>query len=494
MRALVASARWGRGRWRATQSGVAGIVLLAILVMGSLYGVLVAMNTATAELQRKRDETTAAALRRAKEALIAYAITYSDTHPGEVIGYLPCPDDGTQAEGQAALNCGAARVSQLGRLPWRTLALGPLRDSDGQCLWYAVSGTYKYNPKSNLMNWDTPGQFNVVGPDGVTLLTTPANRAVAVIIAPGAARGPQVRVSDPLKPVCGGDYANAAGYLDADAAAGVDNAVVSAAPDDVTPFIAGNAAGPGGNLTDRVVFITAEEVWTAAKKRADLEARLKALTQKVAECLAQAANTNAASLDLHLPWPARLNISASGAPFYYALNNFDDRPVGATLRAGRVPYVMDSSTLGAGVNDLFDLPCMNTASLPYFPTATAPQNWFENWKDHFLYVIADEFKSTSPPTIACGPTCLTVNGTGLYAGIVLFAGQKGPGQSRDTEANKDLVTNYLEAPNQASFSARYADTTGPAPFNYQRLAGGTFPEVAFCIAPNGPLQSAFECP
>ena len=192
MRALVLSARCGRGR--ATQSGLAGIALLAILVMGSLYGVLVAMNTATAELQRKRDEATAAALRGAKDALIAYAITYSDTHPDEVIGYLPCPDNGgPQPEGQQAAGaCGMARVSQLGRLPWKTLDVGPLRDSDGQCLWYAVSGTYKNNPKANLMNWDTPGQFEVVGPDGVTLLagTTPANRAVAVIFAPGAARIP----------------------------------------------------------------------------------------------------------------------------------------------------------------------------------------------------------------------------------------------------------------------------------------------------------------
>ena len=86
MRALVLRARSGRGP--ATQYGVAAIALLAVLVMGSLYGVLVAMNTATAELQRKRDEATVLALQRAKEALIAYAITYSDTLPGEVIGYL----------------------------------------------------------------------------------------------------------------------------------------------------------------------------------------------------------------------------------------------------------------------------------------------------------------------------------------------------------------------------------------------------------------------
>jgi len=500
-RVLVAIAGSGRGRRRATQSGVAAIALLAILVMGSLYGVLIAMNTATAELQRRREDATTAALQRAKEALIAYAITYSDTHPNEVIGYLPCPDNGgPQPEGQPPVGaCGAARVSQLGRLPWKTLDIGPLRDSEGQCLWYAVSGTYKNNPKSNLMNWDTPGQFQVVGPDGVTSLagTTSANRAVAVIFAPGAARGTQIRNPDPLKPICGGDYANAAGYLDA--AAGVDNSVVSAVPEDVSRFIAPNATIPGGTLTDRVVFITADEIWTAAKKRADLQARLRALTEKVAQCLAQAANTNAALGDLHLPWPARLDISASAAPFYYEHDNFDDGP--GPRRAGRFPYVMNSSAIGAGVADVFDLPCMSVMSPPYVPTAylptgTAARNWFENWKDQLLYVVADEFKPPpTPKTTTCGTTCLTVNG-GLpqYAGMVLFGGQRGPGQLRSTAAEKDAVANYLEAPNDLNFSLRSADTSGPAGFNYQRLAGGTFPEIAYCIIPQAGMQAVAECP
>jgi len=483
MRALVLIAGRGRGPWRATQSGVAGIALLAVLVMGSLYGVLVAMNTATAELQRRRDEATAAALRQAKDALIAYAITYSDTHPGEVIGYFPCPDNGSQPEGQAAAGaCGAARVSQLGRLPWKTLDVGPLRDTDGQCLWYAVSGTYKNNPKSNLMNWDTPGQFEVVGPDGVLLAgTAPGNLAVAVIFAPGAARGPQVRNPDPLKPICGGDYANAAAYLDA--AAGVDNATVSGAADAVSRFIAPTINTPGGNLTDRVVFITADEIWAAAKKRTDLVTRLKALTEKVAQCVAQAANANA-PIDLRLPVPASMAISVA-ANGYFNLNNMDDI---APLRAGHLPYRLDDPPAGFGVPNIFGLPCM---------AATSDRNWYENWKDHFLYAVADEFRRSSPGPIAgCTGTCLTVGGVGTYAGIVIFGGQRVTPQQRDTGANKDLVASYLEGANATNFQARYSAPGGSGSFNYVKDTSPLYPEFAYCIQPNGlgTAQVSAECP
>jgi hypothetical protein len=462
------------------QTGFAALLLLIALTMGSLYGFILGLSDATAALQRQREDRTAAALRQAKEALIADAITYSDSHPDQVIGYLPCPDDGTQPEGVSALSCGAARVSQLGRLPWRTLGLGPLHDSDGQCLWYAVSGTYKNNPKSGLMNWDTAGQFEVFGPDGVTLLagSTVANRAVAVIIAPGAPRGAQNRTPTP-DTVCGGDYANASAYLDS--AAGKNNAVVSATPDAVSQFIAANPS-PGGSFTDRVIFITADDIWAAAKKRTDLQTRLRALTERVAQCVAQAANTNAPG-DLHLPWPAASNIATLTNAYYDHVNLNDTAP----LRAGRLPWELGSSGMGGGVNDLFDLACM---------AATKDQNWYDNWKDHLLYVVADEFKPSAPPATACGSTCLTVDGAGNFAGIVLFGGHKLSGQQRDTAGNKDLFASYLETPNAANVLTRYSTPGATGIFNYQKPATSAYPEFAYCIQPNvsNTAQVASECP
>lgn len=139
-----------------SQRGAVLMVMLVILVV-SIAAILVNSLTATS-LKNSRQAKTAAALAQAREALIGYAVTYGDTHSGQVHGYLPCPDvDGKDlfnnpAEGVAELSCGSQNASVIGRLPWATLDLSTLRDGDGECLWYAVSGTYKNNPPTGLMN------------------------------------------------------------------------------------------------------------------------------------------------------------------------------------------------------------------------------------------------------------------------------------------------------------------------------------------------------
>jgi len=51
------------------------------------------LNRSVGDLARARDLKTYAALAQAKEALIAYAVTYADdpTHAIPVPGFLPCP-------------------------------------------------------------------------------------------------------------------------------------------------------------------------------------------------------------------------------------------------------------------------------------------------------------------------------------------------------------------------------------------------------------------
>ena len=173
---------------RAVQAGVAAALLLVILVMGSLYALLSGVNTATAELDRKRDGATAAALRQAKEALIAYAAT-RPTRPGA----LPCPDlDNNGIAGGAGFygsnseaipggihggfNCPDAG-RQIGRLPWVTLGLPDLRDASGERLWYVISGNFR-NDGSQIVNSDTLGQLSLAG-------VAPAAGVVAIIFAPG---------------------------------------------------------------------------------------------------------------------------------------------------------------------------------------------------------------------------------------------------------------------------------------------------------------------
>jgi len=177
-----------RDRWQTAQAGMAAVVLLVILVMGSLYALLSGVNTATAELQQKRDDATTAALRQAKEALIAY----SATRPARP-GALPCPDlDNNGIAGGAGFYGNNSEAipggihggftcpdagRQIGRLPWVTLGLPDLRDASGERLWYVISFNFR-NDGTQVVNSDTLGQLSVAG-------VTPAAGVVAIIFAPG---------------------------------------------------------------------------------------------------------------------------------------------------------------------------------------------------------------------------------------------------------------------------------------------------------------------
>src|SRR5450756_2619636 len=164
----------GRGK----QHGAVLMIMLVIMIVGIAAILVNSLNSV--RLKNAHQGNTAAALAQAKDALIGFAITYSNTHTAspQVNGYLPCPDiAGGLTEGSAELSCGLQDVSVIGRLPWATLDLSILRDGDGECLWYAVSGTYKDNPKTGLMNWDTNGLLKILDASGTTI----AQNVVAVV-------------------------------------------------------------------------------------------------------------------------------------------------------------------------------------------------------------------------------------------------------------------------------------------------------------------------
>src|SRR3990167_9391829 len=132
------------------QRGAALLIMLVVMIIGAITIFVSSLNSSALKIER--DKATAAALAQAKDALIGYAITYGDTHISQVHGYLPCPDPngiaGANAEGSSE-TCGTKNVSTIGRLPWKTLGLSPLHDGNGECLWYAVAGTYKNNPMTD---------------------------------------------------------------------------------------------------------------------------------------------------------------------------------------------------------------------------------------------------------------------------------------------------------------------------------------------------------
>jgi hypothetical protein len=316
----------GRGK----QRGVALMIMLVILVVG-IAAVLVNSLTSS-RVKIVRQETTAAALAQAKDALIGHAVTYLDTHTTpspQVFGYLPCPDISSGSEGVAVSSCGSPDVNAIGRLPWATLDLSALRDGAGECLWYAVSGTYKSAQKTSLMNWDTNGQFQAYTPDG-TLLTQPDNQVVAVIFAPGAAQSGQDR-SGTTFPVCGGNY-TATNYLDSDTVHHINNWDVVTGK-----FIQGTS---GGTVNDQMLFITRQDIWNAIKKRNDFGTFVSTLLSAATACLSS------------IPNPVTINFDT--------MNETTVTAVGI-LYVGRIPSIALTS-------------CIN-----------ANNNLVQQWRDNLLY-------------------------------------------------------------------------------------------------------------
>ena len=102
-------------------------------------------------------------------------------------------------------------LSVIGKFPWQTLRTAALRDAQGECLWYVVSGRFKNDAwKTDPLNWDTQGQIDVVNEAGSPL----ANDVAALLVAPGPALdGQQRRLAETAYAACGGNY-DARNYLD----------------------------------------------------------------------------------------------------------------------------------------------------------------------------------------------------------------------------------------------------------------------------------------
>ena len=476
--------------------GLISVMLMLAFVSG--------LNQSAAGFAQARALRTATALAQAKEALIAYAVTYKDTHDDPinsiytVPGFLPCPDLGpaSNVEGHAAPNCGNALVSVMGRLPWNTLGLDALKDGSEECLWYAVSGTYKNNPNSvsnvatttNNMNWDTNGQFTVTDSSGNMLAgSSPDNQAVAVIFAPGAPISGQNRTPAAGTSACSGNYSPAA-YLDS--ANGINNSAISGAANAVSPYIASTGSS---SFNDQLVYITRADIWNAIKKRSDFYNNLRALTRRAAECTAMYGRNNAVPYptDKRLPWAGNVAVTATPSRLYYFSMNRRYADINATL-SGRLPYRVSVSKAATG-NTLPSASDLGFAGVYLFDNSSycsyQPEEkiWYDNWKDHLFYALANRYTPTfGQPTGTCtAATCLKISNTPntqtyqYYAAFVIFAGEKLASQSRSTVANKGLISNYLEGRN----AGNHPNAAGNA--NYEGAsASSTFNDIVYAIGPN----------
>jgi len=489
---------------RRSQRGVT-LLLFLFLALGIGSAIfLSAWNNNRAH--QSQEQKTDQALQQAKEALISHALIYGETDQtnadpvGSTVkdditlppGTLPCPENTLNlsfGEGSQSGTCDSRDVSSIGRFPWRSLGTSPLRDANGECLWYAVSGSFKKNPSPNLLNWDSPGAFEIRDGQGNVI----ASDVVAVIFSSGSPLAGQNRSQLAGTVQCGGNY-TASAYLDAINLGGTayNNAAINPAPNGKTIFVAGPVLNASGDVVanDRLLYITRDELFARAiEKRKDFPGALYdgtdnygndpakyGLAQKLAACLANYGKYNdnpplVPPLDKRLPWASRLNVAD------FANDTFDDI---AGQYAGRPPYRVGTSR--ASTNSLLVPSGCSTsadkcrlliierclagwwrlAGKPQDNSGASqhdsPEGWWDKWKDHFFYIVSPEFAPNSSNNWMtnpnpCTPTsqCITVGGN-RYAAVIVFAGKAQTAQQRISLADRQNAANYLDGTNVVAFA------------------------------------------
>lgn len=255
------------------QQGMLLPALAVLLSLGGLGWLLARQDNAADRAARElaQEMHTARVLGIARDALIGFAATYRNKeHPNADFGYLPCPD--LNGDGSSE-TCGTKDQTSVGRLPYLTLNLPDLRDGAGECLWYAVSGSFKNNPKADVVNWDSSGRFRLL--DGNhRIIVLPGDQdglAAAIVIAAGRPLAGQDRTAGPGR--CGGDQE----------ARNITHYVESLSATSGTGTIDVRIDTPDSN--DRIATITGGDIYRQLKSRDSYSAHLQSVLQATADCL-----------------------------------------------------------------------------------------------------------------------------------------------------------------------------------------------------------------
>lgn len=256
-----------------------GIVLIMLLVIIALSFITYSISQlSVTELTVQRDEDTRRILKKAKQALIAFAIRYPE-HVASTVdrgpGYMPCPDFNNNGKGVAAGPGTCIGGPRVGRLPWITLGTGDLRDGANERLWYAVSNNFDYTnaPTTFKINSATRGTITIRDRAGNIIFNgTTNNGVVAVIMAPGAAL---TRDDGTVQTRSVANENAAIHYLDI-VVGGEDNAdfeqgTLAGVNDD--GFIHGTITDAAGNIivNDIIEVITYNDIMDEVHKRASQE-------------------------------------------------------------------------------------------------------------------------------------------------------------------------------------------------------------------------------
>lgn len=482
---------------RIQQRGAALLIFLILLVTAALTYVVTGLTPEAIEAQRNRKTQEALAL--AREALIGYALKYRDEEAAQgrmdrMYGYLPLPDVGSSRNQNTDPNCKDASNNPLegcdantpsgiaydangilptvvGRLPWRTLGIAPLRDGSGECLWLIVSSLHGRKQRSTPppvlppMNWDTLGQLDIVVANGTAALNSTLasahDRPVAVLFAPGPPLPGQDRSRSTTDDVsqCGGNY-NAANYLDpfnisalggtTNYLAGTNNASGSTgdsnpANDPDVPknlLVKGKVFSAGGNYlpdtcpgsgctlaaNDVGLPVTGELLFGTLRKSANYRTDINSMLERMVSCL-------------------RDEIAAGNPP---------------AAAYGKIAGPDNHACYGKDV---------------------VPLGYYPHYKEMVFVATPAGGANVSVDGVS-QPNC---------AGALLFANQRGAGQPRITLADKAAYGNYLEGGNLASFNTGGSSFAGAGLLD-RTTAGGQAKEqdIVKCIPASASLNEVIS--
>lgn len=449
------------------QAGAALMIFLAIFVLGVAAILLSELNQTDLALEQQAETTRA--LAQAKEALVGHAVAFYDEKESNQgwYGILPCPEvrrNEIFGEGVETGSCGGQNENTLGKLPWRSLGLEPLRDGSGECLWYAVSGPYKNNPKTFMLNEDTKGLFKVWADRGEEEDTLLDDDVVAVIIAPGelilddsqpnqkkGREQPPDLVEEKAETMCGYNY-TASNYLDEKG--NIKNFMIQDNEEkgknpanELYDFL--TAQDRLSSINDQIVYILREELFDAVRQREDFRHMPACLTQLTACCLANNTKTGG------LPWAAPIELAGTEEDKYSIDSKYE---ITTNTFEGRVPFFDETEFINC-VNPDNILKCGVSTECDYLNGPTFSRLW-QNWKDHLFYAVASAHKAGEPITTSSCPNnnCIEIAGK-YYAGVVIFSGKALEGQSRQDNSDQANIENYLEGDNATNLKESKRDGT-----------------------------------
>ncbi len=400
-----------------------GSGLVAALVLATLLGsaALLAQGELSARIRAGAQARSLAALAEARAALLGYAVSYAERHPGQGYAYLPCPDAANTGSTTISA-CGARDLGRIGRLPYRTLGLADLRDGWGECLWYAVAGSVKHNPKAQALNWDSPGQFALFTADGLPLGDAADDAlAVAVLFAPGPPLPAQQRPQAGVGRCAGSDSAAI------DLPAFVDDEL----PESPGATIAIRQGRPGSeHRNDVLAWIGIDDIFDALRRRSDHALRIEQIGVRAALALG-----------------ARLD-----EPGFIA--SHADATAGSLLTGPLPP----AATLGLSGEMADD---------------------HDNWRDQFRFAACADGTACISATLDDPPAVEPCRAVLLFGGERIRSGSER--QRRDSPSRRADPAQYFEGSNAANFASGLPAFAGARRFAVHDPAQPASRDVIRCL-------------